>query len=332
MMMTCPRCHFSQPKDRYCAQCGLDIDNYRPPQKPFFQRVFGDTLLQLTVILIVAALSGLYLYKNNRNEIQDRVTFFKQGLQVSKTAPSPSPPPPSDSEISGITGAPPPPAALAKNVESPMAAESEASRLSTRAKTAAPNADDSNGKITIQYAEIPQRVLTEQVFFDSRQSGQFNSLGDHVSGVWPQGKRKISTLRGLKWLGKETHNIDLGNTLQFFAGLRGGDPENDLGLTTYLEVVGVDGNLLRAHIEVVKAWRDNSAEPSGNIQRRFYPAVMELPADAYFFISGVLPRDSSLEADPYLTNIEPFKILKTPQFKSGESQFLILVEFERASP
>ncbi len=30
MMMTCPKCGFEQPKDQFCAKCGVNVDNYKP--------------------------------------------------------------------------------------------------------------------------------------------------------------------------------------------------------------------------------------------------------------------------------------------------------------
>ena len=38
MIQDCPRCGFVQPKDRYCASCGLDIESYRPQKKTFLSK------------------------------------------------------------------------------------------------------------------------------------------------------------------------------------------------------------------------------------------------------------------------------------------------------
>src|SRR3954468_8410610 len=84
MLISCPRCGFNQPKDRYCAQCGLDIENYSPPKKSFFKKIFGDPVLQILVVFFIALITGYYIYKNNKAEIQNRVTFFNQGIQYSK--------------------------------------------------------------------------------------------------------------------------------------------------------------------------------------------------------------------------------------------------------
>lgn len=326
MLITCPRCGFNQPKDRYCAQCGLDIENYKPPQTPFLKKVFGDPLIQIAFVLVIALLSGLYFYKSSRKEIQERVTFFNKGIQYSKSDNSAR-----SSETEGGIPA----------VAEPQAAEMAVAQQATPPPTSEPAADvalrgstpkltneKSKAQINIQYAEIPSRTLAEVIYFESRQSGQFNSLGDHVSGVWLQGKKKLNSLKGFKVITRDSKNLESQQVLQFFAGLTGNEPENDIGLTTYLEISDVEQSL-NANLEVVRSWRELSGESAGTVQRKFFPAVVELPVDAYFFLVGALPRDNTMMADPYLTNIDPFKILKTNPYRTGETEFIILIDFDK---
>jgi hypothetical protein len=338
MMIKCPRCGFSQPKDKYCAQCGLDIENFQPPKVPLLTRIFGDPFLQLSTVVLIAIGSGFYVYKHNRQEIQDRVSFFRQGIQYNRNMTSSLPPaaaPATEGQASSQSSEipaqltteadevpekppapPPPPANPAPEIP---------------AKNADAKSSESNKpQIQIQYVEVSESVR-EQIYADSRSSGLFNSLGDHEAGVWPQGKKKISGLRGYQALGKETKTFEVGRTLQFFVGLKGSDPENDLGLTTYFEVTGLDNQGLHGHLEVVRAWREPGPDNANAIQRRFYPAPVELTGESIFFIAGVLPRGSAMDADPYLTNIDPFKILKTNSFKNRLSEFLIALDFDKAN-
>lgn len=337
MMIHCPRCGFSQPKDSYCAQCGLDIENYKAPEVPFLKKIFSNPVFQLSIVLLVALASGLYVYKHNRQEIHERVSFFRQGIQYNRSLNTSRPPQNDSSATEGQSSDDSElPGELVTNDE-PSGATGSAvplgSAASTFKVTPLTTADTvtaklSRIKIRIQYVEVNEGVLA-QIYSESRASGQFNSLGDHVAGIWPQGKKKIATLRGWQLRSKEEKPFDEGSTLQFFAGLRGNDPENDLGFTTYMEVTGVDLQGLHGHLEVVRAWRDVAGtEPNSTIQRRFYPASIDLAADSYFFIAGALPRGTGMDNDPYLTNIEPFKLLKN---KNRSTEFLIVVDFEKDS-
>ncbi len=337
MMINCPRCGFSQPKDSYCAQCGLDIENYRAPEVPILKQIMNNPFLQLSVVLLVALGSGIYVYKHNRQEIHERVSFFRQGIQYNRNMNSSLPPqgnaPATEGQATSGEGDLPGELVTGDEPSSPTGSSSAnvspvAPPPVTAKGLALKATENSRIKIRIQYAEVSEGVLA-QIYSDSRASGQFNSLGDHVAGIWPQGKKKIPNLRGWQILSREEKPYEEGATLQFFAGLRGNDPENDLGLTTYMEVTGIDPQGLHGHLEVVRAWREVAGtEPNSAIQRRFYPAPLDVAADSYFFIAGALPRGTGMDNDPYLTNMEPFKLLKN---KNRSSEFLIVVDFEKDS-
>ncbi len=337
MIINCPRCGFSQPKDKYCARCGLDIETYRPPEVPFLKKLFGNPVTQLSLVLLMALGSGLYVYRHNRQEIHERVSFFRQGIQYNRNMNSSLPAAPQTSSTEGQSPS------TDMNVPGELVSEHEETSVAavTVATPGPPSAqplaagtpstkpsEPSRAKVRIQYVEVTEGVLA-QIYSESRTSGQFNSLGDHVAGIWPQAKKKISSLRGWQVLSKEEKPFEEGRTLQFFVGLRGNDPENDLGLTTYMEITGVDAQGLHGHLEVVRAWRETvtANEPTPPIQRRFYPAAIELAPDAHFFIAGALPRGTGMDSDPYLTNMEPFKLLKN---KNRSTELLIVVDFDKS--
>ncbi len=55
-MMKCPKCGFSQPKDKYCANCGIDIEIYRPPRRSPLSGIFSGTSVMAFCLLVGAAL------------------------------------------------------------------------------------------------------------------------------------------------------------------------------------------------------------------------------------------------------------------------------------
>ncbi|MBX3021143.1 MAG: hypothetical protein KF799_05645 [Bdellovibrionales bacterium] len=63
MMMDCPRCGFSQPKDRFCASCGMDVDAFLLKPKPLWVRILQNPNLHLSLIAIfMVLLVGYILY------------------------------------------------------------------------------------------------------------------------------------------------------------------------------------------------------------------------------------------------------------------------------
>lgn len=60
-MMDCPRCGFAQPKDRFCANCGLDVDAFLARPQPLWLRVIQNSNLHLSLIGIFLAVVVFYL-------------------------------------------------------------------------------------------------------------------------------------------------------------------------------------------------------------------------------------------------------------------------------
>ncbi len=61
-MMECPRCHFAQPTDQYCAKCGLNIETFVAQPKPFWVRVLQNPNFHLSLIgvLIVVVVGWIF--------------------------------------------------------------------------------------------------------------------------------------------------------------------------------------------------------------------------------------------------------------------------------
>lgn len=100
MMMDCPRCGFAQPKDRYCASCGLDVDAYLAKPQPLLIRIlqnpnFHLSLIALAVLLIV----GYILFTRSAFVSREVRQMFGTPLTSREAAdpndpgPSPSPQP-----------------------------------------------------------------------------------------------------------------------------------------------------------------------------------------------------------------------------------------------
>ena len=58
--MNCPKCGFTQDEDRYCASCGVDMQNYKRPQAVWYLRAATNWRVQLGVVVaVVFVLSAL---------------------------------------------------------------------------------------------------------------------------------------------------------------------------------------------------------------------------------------------------------------------------------
>lgn len=61
-MIRCPKCHFEQPGDQYCAKCGIDMSRYHAPTPPLYARplFFG-----VVSIAIFGGIIGAFIAKRN---------------------------------------------------------------------------------------------------------------------------------------------------------------------------------------------------------------------------------------------------------------------------
>src|SRR5579871_4315876 len=82
MMMDCPRCGFSQPKDRYCANCGLDVEHFHAKPAPIWIRLLQNPNFHLSLIAILLVfVVGYILY--SRSGLTREVGHLLRGTPLS---------------------------------------------------------------------------------------------------------------------------------------------------------------------------------------------------------------------------------------------------------
>lgn len=342
MLIKCPRCGFQQPIDKYCAQCGVDIESFKPPASPLFKKIFGNPLVQLSLLLVTASGLGVYIYQKGQDNLQQRVTYLKSTVQINSSELNPPPPPPPDESDAADT-------ALATTEEHALqqteAASSEVpgAKLATAAsKDAAANKDPKETRglaktagshLIVYYAEVGRSTLNG-IFEASQNTGQFMSFKDYTAGILPNIEKRMAAAN-IKILHKEDRALSSSKTLQWFYGLKDRrNPSVEIGLTTFFELNDMDSNNLRGNLEIQRTWRESGSGSTGagfEIQRKSFPAIFEIGTGTGFFISGVMPPQSNLENDDELTAIDIYKILHSPRFRSGESDFVIFIEFAKSN-
>lgn len=61
-MQECPRCGFLQPHDRFCAYCGLDIENFEAKSPPWYHNALLNAKVQVGVIALSLVGAFGYIY------------------------------------------------------------------------------------------------------------------------------------------------------------------------------------------------------------------------------------------------------------------------------
>lgn len=327
MLVNCPRCGFTQPQDKYCARCGVDMESYRAPQPSLISRTLGNPVLQISFVLLIAAIVGFSLYQKKHNEMQERVHYL-QGVQVSKSV-----------SVAGAIAGDELPTEFLEGSEVKTAAASIAPPATkappsvTEEKKLAAEKPAALGPVRLHLilAEVSEAALA-QIYEISRGTGQFNSFGDYVAGILPDALRRLSAeSRDIRILAREERPIDAQHPFQLFQGLHGGEDDNEIGLSYYIEMTEGEKGNLRSNLEVVRSWR----EPAGpNLPptpaKTNYPAAFELAPGNGFFMAGLLRPGAPPELETALASVAPFQILRSPEFKARASEFVLFLQMDRA--
>lgn len=339
MLINCPRCGFSQPNDKYCAQCGVDMETYRPAEKSFSKKLFGNTVVQLAALLIVAVGASVFLYNKDRHDLQSRVEYLKGGVQINSTngqvsnsaeansaqlfdgeLPEVSAPSPSSADSPEAPGT----AAAASTVAAIGEKKPDEAATRTAART--------GPIIRVFYAEV-NRAALQRMFEESQSTGQFMTFRDDYSaGILPNIDKKLSPSNtNVKILHKEERTLESGKPMQWFYGLKDRiDPEQEIGLTTFVEMSEIESGNYRGNLEIQRSWRESvDGTRTTSLQRRSFPAIFEIGGSTGFFISGVMPYKSNLDSDDELTAIDIYKILKSEEFQRRGSDFVVFVELDQ---
>ena len=340
MLINCPKCGFSQPQDKYCAQCGVDMESFKPKEPSFGKRVFGNPLVQLSVFVAVAVGGGYMYFKGDSNTSrQTSQRYNGSSLQVNSVPAggSPSAQASADVPVSGEPAA----AAMALNEEAsrdPASVQNSgvapASNLlptdeqkalaegttkeATAAKTGSP-------KIKIYYAEVLAPSL-KRIFDESADTGQFVTFPDYNAGILPGVEKRITPANlNIKVLSREERSLDSKTPMHWFIG------RADIGLSIDIEPMDLDGDSFRGNIQIHRSWLEINPAQAPEVVRRTFPAIFEIAPGTGFFISGVVPRRTPLDHDNDFTSLDAFKILRSPSFQKGDSDFVIFIEFDKGN-
>lgn len=339
MLVNCPKCGFQQPTDKYCAQCGVDMETFKPAAPPLVQRIFGNTIVQLSLLVVVAGGIGTFLYKNGPTKAETTASAPTSQLQINSNASSGAPPAFTDASVEGQL-APVPADTEAQSTEAqPQALVATAGSPEAAAATMANESGEkrnvaavSGPSLVVTYAEVPRASF--QALVDATHTvpnGAYLDFSGYSAGILPGLREKIngSNFR-MTVLHKETRSVGTAKTLQWFYGLKDPRTSADIGFTTFVMLADSDptDNNLRGSMDVQRGWREPS--PNGiEYQRRNFPAEFEITTRTGFFMAGVMPPRANIPNEDELTTIDVFKILRSAPFQRGESEFVIFVEFVR---
>ena len=220
MMINCPKCNFLQPKDQYCAQCGINMEAWHPPQKPKWKRLISNWIFQLTLLFIV-----IFLLVLRDSFFDKKDTPFQETSKLSQ-------------KQSSVLDQKPTPTTLSQKNPNPkrkpikMTAEVQVQKetaTSLKATKEETTNTELKKKATLRVALINRNSI-EKLMQNSR------GVGENAIIVPTQSLRRtmVQSITEFKNMGQRQRPYQFNQETLFFVGEE--DPETNLNLGFHLQL------------------------------------------------------------------------------------------------
>lgn len=358
-MIECPRCGFAQPKDQYCASCGLNIDQFLARPKSIWLKLLQNPNLHLSLIgILVALVIGWIFYTqrglvghemshlldlpvsskdagspDDRNDAQKQAsTLAARETREADPASPPTTPSANSAASSANTGAT---ANAAPGATPPSEAggTSDPSVSPSAAGTAGAPAANSGGsaekktKIEVSFYEIPREALTQALA-----AGGHERAGEGNGGrafYFSQGAKIAETLSGQGQALGETKSAGVNTGAQIIT------ETPQAGSEAFQFLFQLDVTKQEATTLSVR-WENNLILPQGSEPATGPPQLAEsgLSGTTAFAPSGALvlviePSNRAPNEQYYGKSGQgPWTIFLSQEFRGGLTEWVALVQLK----
>lgn len=317
MEVQCPKCHFVQPKDQYCARCGVDMQKYKPQSTSIFQKIKLHTSILFLIAMVVLGLT-IFIFRqgdkpltNTLNQFSSVKSFRGSEKTEASTAAADAATVEESSAAAGASDKP-------ENVDLKVGDDVQLDQLSGggegRAQMAQAAAGNfANPRIKISFVEIAQDQINS-LLIESSNHGLMQREADSFKGIIPN----ISNLAQYhyKTLKQEVKEMRPDQIEAFFFGKTSGDSSQFVGLQLNLEKKSSEGQegkwVLTSNISRGETKETDVIDFTMNKNAAFF-------MNAKNWLTG-------FENERTLTDTPPFSALSSSDFLNQRSEIIILLE------
>jgi hypothetical protein len=333
MMMDCPRCGFNQPKDRFCANCGLDIEQYNPKPKALWLRTLQNSNLHLGLIAVLIVAAAGYIFYSRSALVGQEVEELLRGTPLSSKDSS-------DAEEAAAAEA------EALNVQpTGFSAQDDAASLATAgsgedaetpepvdstlpedgvAKAAAAGADGLGvgaapevQKMEITAYEISREALAAMIL-EAEKQGEGN---EGRAYLWTQGAKTSETLKTSARMISLSRTMPLQPDAQVVIESPAG-PNDAFLFALQTQITKIAGK------EYTVKWQSNMVLPlpdNGASNTTMTGSVTMTPTSALLLV--IEPNARTIPEEVLARSGEgPWSIFTSQNFVAGETEWVILVQ------
>ena len=345
-MQECPKCGFLQPQDRFCANCGLNIESYRPAPTPWYRQLLLNPTFQVSAIVLTIGAMVTYIAWQQSQKInqaphpqfvgEDSPREKKSATSTTKasakntSAKNTSAKKPSSTHTTAAKSKAAntpvtnekklPEGASPQQIPPPKSAPSQEEQKKADTKTkdkAAPT------NLVVRFAEFPKETLN-QIFSEAQilhESAQFQvglyrfqgSLSDFIK------KNPQSRFLPGKGQGPLTGS---GVHIQYTKPLTENSEELQ-GLTFNVAIASL--NSTEVEVETSGGFYLSGEEPD---------QAVKIPLDGSYtvdyqstlIITGIIPHRPFSEKEASAFNRSPIEIMNSQEFLANETEFVLLLQ------
>lgn len=314
MEVVCPKCHFVQPKDQYCARCGVDMQKYKPQSISVFKKLNLRTSLLFLIAMAVLGLT-IFIFTKSDKPLTDTfnqnssVKSFRNTEKMAPAGAAAVEATPSEENNS------PDPESRTETVDLKVADEGLLNQFSgsNRTRPANNSGEFANPRIKISFVEINHDQLNN-LLEESQNQRLLQRDGDQFKGIISN----ISHLGQIRYktLKQEVKEMRPNQIEAFFFGRSRTESSQFVGLQLNLEKKSTDGSdekwVLTANIS-----------KSTTKETETYDLTMS--RNSAFFMN-VKNWIASFENERALIDTPPFSVLTSSDFLNQRTEIIILLE------
>jgi hypothetical protein len=321
-MMDCPRCGFSQPKDQFCANCGVNLDQFKPAPRPFYEVWVSNPYVVGACCLLVVGMAFYFLKRQrpidqdlNSNTITRDETFTEEQRVAREQA--------ADERSIRKNNSFASKAQETQRLGSTAPLQPEISATEAAVASLSPSISAlSERKLQVRFFEVGQKDLTTlfskgQMLSETTQSRTvaFDSFTEIESVV-----KDATSLPGTK-----TSDLKLGEAIEVFFGNNDAKTGASWEMSFNMQINQWSNDILTYQFsgDFFFATREKAISPI-----ELAPESHQLKVNGAIVVAGIVPHTISSDPSLFEGLSSPVKILGSPDFRESLTEFIIVLQMK----
>lgn len=346
MLVRCPKCHFEQPKDPFCAKCGIEMANYKPPADTFIGKILKNATAVFFIVVIALFAGTFYFFKTNRTQNENVGQGYKksgllsQRQYINSTSPEIEVTGEQKGEAGGIgsQASESPPSVTSTHNEANVDAakdiknqspeeirehlENQLFRKEAGTKDEPPVAI-AKYEVKVYFAEVSSKGM-DMLYQEARANGQMANT-DFAQGVINMPMTRVLSYRDdFNVYSELSKTVEKNKPIDWFQGLKSAGIDGDIGITHAVTIKDSPNGRLQLEVKISKRFQVGGQHSGAkSFQNADFIGGGEFEIESTrtqtFYMAEILSKFPMSSQQEYLMAISPFEIYKSQNFLGGKT-------------